>query len=152
MADDATAAPTPGRVAVKITASIALAVLIVIGAWHGLAEHSYRSSLPTGVPLASRLASAERAAWLEPWNERYARRARLVSAWRDGDALLRARNYLGAVNTLSAAMGHTPAEPDLLDLYHRAQEALTLDTNRKAHLQHGHEGPGGTLRPQDVER
>jgi hypothetical protein len=22
----------------------------------------------------------------------------------------------------------------------------------KAHLQHGHEGPGGTLRPEDVER
>ncbi len=53
---------------------------------------------------------------------------------------------------LSATPGRTPAEPDLLALYREAQAVQSLETNRKAHLQHGHEGPGGTLRPTDVER
>ena len=42
------------------------------------------------------------------------------------------------------------SDPDLLALYRRAERAQIEGTNWKAHVQHAREGPGGTLRPEDV--
>jgi len=133
---------------------LALAFALVVGAaaLHVRARSAYRASLATGTPLESRFADAYTAAALEPWNTAYAQRKRLVTAWIRADTLLASGDYKGTVSLLSATLGRAPAEPDLLALYREAQAVQSLETNRKAHLQHGHEGPGGTLRPTDIER
>ncbi len=142
---------SPGSTAAVIVAVI---VVLALGAleWHHSASVSYRASLRVGIPLDTRATAANRAAQLEPWNRRFRMRATYVVAWLRSDELLRRGDYKDAVDVLSAAIGHTLAEPDLLALYHRAQDTQTLETNRKAHLQHGHEGPGGTLTPANIER
>lgn len=46
-------------------------------------------------------------------------------------------------------------EPDMIELRAVLRKAnLTVEGKEagRAHRQHGHEGPGGTLRPEDVER
>jgi len=133
---------------------VALGLVLLAGAisWHALADASYRASLASGTAIVARYASARSAAAIEPWNPRYTARASYVAAWLRADALLAAGDYKDAVTLLSATTGSTLAEPDLLELYRKAQAVQSLETNRKAHLQHAHEGPGGTLAPGDVER
>jgi hypothetical protein len=134
--------------------AIVVALLLVASAlaWHAHARSAYWASISLGVPLETRYADAYTAAALEPWNSRYTDRSRYVAAWLRADTLLSAGASNEAVALLSATIGRTLAEPDLLALYHKAQAAQAVDTNRKAHLQHAHEGPGGTLRPSDIER
>ena len=150
-----TTAPSPER-SPGSTAAIVVAVVVILALtaleYHHSATKSFRASTRAGIPIEVRAADAQRAALLEPWNTRFRMRAAYVKAWLRGEELLRHGDYKDAVNVLSTAIGHTLAEPDLLALYHRAQDTQTLETNRKAHLQHGHEGPGGTLLPTDVER
>jgi hypothetical protein len=141
-----------GRAVIAVVLTLACALLVGAAAWHVRAESAYRSSLADGRQLGSRYADAYTAAALEPWNVTYAQRDRLVAAWLRADTLLAKGDYKGAVALLSVTPGRTPAEPDLLALYRKAQAVQSLETNRKAHLQHAHEGPGGTLRPTDVER
>lgn len=131
-----------------------LVLALALGAvgWHVNAESRFRASRATGIGLETRFARAYSAAALEPFNRRYAARRLYVTAWLRADTLLAAGDYKGAVNLLSNTVGHTLAEPDLLALYREAQRVQTAETNRKAHLQHAHEGPGGTLKPTDVER
>ena len=140
----------------RTTAAIAVVVALLLVAaalaWHARANSAYWASITLGVPLETRYADAYTATALEPWNSRYADRSRYVMAWLRADTLLSAGAYNEAVALLSATIGRTLAEPDLLALYHEAQAAQAVDTNRKAHLQHAHEGPGGTLRPGDIER
>lgn len=132
-----------------------LAVIIVLasalGLMHAAAVHSYRmsESLPT---LSQRAEAARRARGLEPFNSRFVARAELLHRWNRGAELLAAGDYNQAVAVLSDALQLAPREPGLVSLYKRAQAIQTLETNKKAHLQHGHEGPGGTLAPEDVER
>lgn len=121
-------------------------------AWHAHAGTEFRASSSLGLPVEARYVRAHMAAALEPWNARYAARSQYVAAWLRGDTLLAAGAYNEAVALLSETIGRTLAEPDLLALYHQAQAAQAVDTNRKAHLQHAHEGPGGTLTPADIER
>jgi hypothetical protein len=75
-----------------------------------------------------------------------------MSLWTQGEALLAAGDYNAAVDTLRLAYVAEVGNSELLALFKRAQAAQALATNKKAHLQHAHEGPGGTLRPEDVER
>lgn len=140
------------RATAALVAAVVVLVLLSSLAFHQSARRSYRESLVVGIPLETRYIDAKRAALLEPWNSRFVARANLVQAWLRGDELLARGDYKDAVDVLSAAVGNVLAEPDLLALYHRAQEEQALETNRKAHLQHGHEGPGGTLTPAAVER
>jgi hypothetical protein len=72
--------------------------------------------------------------------------------WEQGQRHLAAGDYNRAVELLGEAYKADVGNSELLDLFKRAQITQALATNRKAHLQHAHEGPGGTLRPQDVER
>lgn len=140
------------RAAATVTLALLCVLLVAAAVWHLRAQAAYRASFAAGVPTMSRFADAHTAAALEPWDSRSAARRRYVAAWLRAETLLGAGDYKSAVILLSATMGSTPAEPDLLELYRRAQEVQALETNRKAHLQHGHEGPGGTLRPTDIER
>lgn len=87
------------------------------------------------------------AARMDPWSRRYRVRLR----WLAGDRAIETGDYLRAVALLGEAYRDDVGNNELLADFRRAQDALSLETNRKAHLQHGHEGPGGTLAPGDVE-
>jgi len=136
--------------AVALVVACILAAIAIV--WHARADSAFRASRVQGIPLRTRLAAAHEAAALEPWNNRYAAREHYVEEWLRADALLAEGDYKDAVSVLTAIVGRTLAEPDLLALYRKAQAIQTVETNRKAHLQHGHEGPGGTLTPSDIER
>ena len=116
------------------------------------ARAAYRGSLDSSATLEQRAASASLAHKLAPWSAQYGRRSQLLSAWVLGEQQLGRGDYNAAVDTLDAAYRLDIGNSELLALYRRAQETQSLETNRKAHLQHGHEGPGGTLAPGDVER
>lgn len=152
MSDGTPTSRASRRATLGVVVALGCALAASAVALHLRAQSTYRASLATGAALESRFADAYAAAALEPWNATYAQRKRLVAAWLRADTLLASGDYKGAVALLSSATGDTPAEPDLLALYREAQAVQSLETNRKAHLQHAHEGPGGTLRPTDIER
>ena len=144
-------ARTENRHRAVLAIATALAVLLVALALHVTAvAASRRAQEPGG--LARRAGAARLAAKLEPWNTEFARRARVLGLWELGQRQLDAGDYNGAVDTLGVAYAHDVGNAALLELFKRAQATQALASNRKAHLQHGHEGPGGTLRPQDIER
>ena len=103
---------------------------------------------PARVPLRPRVHGCGTGAVERSLRSTRALRRRVARA----DTLLAAGRLQGRREPADPTAGRTLAEPDLLALYRKAQEVQTVETNRKAHLQHGHEGPGGTLRPTDVER
>ena len=134
--------------------SLAVAATLLAGlALHLTASSAERHASGSGSgSLAERTAQARLATRLEPWNPRFAHRAYVMQLWEAGQRDLAAGDYNGAVELLRQAYRADVGNAELLDLFLRAQATQTLATNRKAHLQHAHEGPGGTLRPQDVER
>ena len=134
-----------------VLAAAALVVLLTLAA--GIAARgAYLGSLDASSTLEQRATSASRAHELAPWNAQYDLHSQLLSWWLLGKQQLDRGDYNAAVDTLDAAYRLDIGNAELLALYRRAQETQALETNRKAHLQHGHEGPGGTLRPGDVER
>jgi len=124
-----------------------LAVALAIAGVHAAAVSAHRGSWEEA-SLEARTASARRAAALEPWSREYANRV----LWLEGESALDAGDYKTAVSTLREAYRADVGNPELLALFKRAQQVEALETNKKAHLQHGHEGPGGTLAPEDIER
>lgn len=133
----------PAAVAVALAAAIVLAV-----AWTGTGEIAYQQSFSARSNLAKREACARAAQRIDPWSRRY----RVRVKWLAGDAALAAGDYNEAVVLLGEAYRDHVGDRALLADFRRAQELQALETNRKAHLQHGHEGPGGTLAPGDIER
>ncbi len=130
---------------------VALAVLLAALALHLTAMAASQRAQEPG-SLARQADSAQLAAKLEPWNAEYARRSRVLGLWELGQRQLDAGDYNAAVDSLRVAYRNDVGNTALLALFKRAQATQTLATNRKAHLQHGHEGPGGTLTPEDIER
>lgn len=132
-----------------------LAVIVVLAAAiliaHAAAVYAYRMSLGDA-PIARRASYALTAARIEPFRAEYVAHSDHLRGWAAGARLLDSGDYNRAVAVLSAALGTGPDEPDLVALYRKASRIQALETNKKAHLQHGHEGPGGTLRPEDIER
>jgi hypothetical protein len=121
-----------------------LAALVVVAlALHLTASNAYQRSFSAGLPLTQRAAAAEQASSLEPWNSRYETRAIVMRKWLHGSILLSQDAALPAMQELAEAY-----RLDVGD--QRAQQQLSIDSNFKAHIQHAHEGPGGTLRPQDL--
>ena len=126
-------------------------VLVVVGiVLHLGAAAAYDASKRVGIPIEQRVALARRATRLVPWSRQYRARRTFVETWKRADDQLATGDFNGAMATLGTIVGRTRAEPDLLALYHRAQEAQAQGTNWKPHVLHGREGPGGTLRPQDL--
>lgn len=130
--------------AVVLLASVILAV-------HIAAVYSYRASLGDS-PISQRAASARIASRLEPFRRDFAAHAQHLGVWARGATLLEEGDYNRAVATLNRALQTGPDEPGLVALYREASRIQSIETVKKAHLQHGHEGPGGTLDPEDIER
>jgi hypothetical protein len=127
----------------------ALLLAAVLG-WNLVASSAYRTS--GSGPLPDRLAAAQRASRMEPWNAQFARRVTALDEWVRGKKLLEDGDYKNAVDVLAIAYRNDVGNAELLALFKRAQVIQAAETNRKAHLQHGHEGPGGTLTPDQIER
>lgn len=130
-----------------VVIGLAAAVLaLVAAAWHVTALAAY-SRTAGSAPLPSRLASAELAARLEPWDARF--------GWRV--TTLRAQQLLDAGKIDPAFWLLQPlAQTVRGDALYRSvyQEAVRLKTpldSRKAHVQHAKEKAGGVLLEQDVQ-
>jgi hypothetical protein len=149
-----TGAPAERRrgrwLAVVAAAAVALAIAAI--AWHAYATLSYQRSFDAKLSLIARRDAAARAAHMEPWDAHFATRATVMRLWQHGSALLAQGAALPAMLELGEAYRLDVGDKELLALFKQSQAQLDYDSNRKAHLQHGHEGPGGTLRPQDLER
>lgn len=143
--------PSRRRLHLPVLTAVAL-VLAALLASAIVSDVAYRTSLETGLTLEQRHAEALTAMRLAPWNATYRTREYVAAQWLSGSNLLAAGDYSGAVEALRPAYRLDVGDAPLLALFQRAQEIEALATTRKAHLQHGHEGPGSTLRPQDVER
>ena len=157
-ADNSAAAPMrPQRRSRRALVLSALLGLFTVLVAAGLAVHltaggAYRHSFSATLPLKERTASAETAHRLEPWDSRYATRALVTRKWLRGSVLLSQGAALPAMLELGDAYALDVGDQELLALFKKAQQQLSIDSNYKAHVQHAHEGPGGTLRPQDVLR
>ena len=126
---------------------VAVPFLVVLG-WHAVASWQVFQARTAELPLEKRLAAATTARAMEPWN------ATDRATWgyvRSQQLFAQGRHAL-AVDVMAAAYKEAVGDAEMLAWFTRIQDALKLETNRKAHLQHGHEGPGGTLRPSDIER
>jgi hypothetical protein len=134
-----------------IAVAVALALTLAAAGLH-LAAGAAASRAYTAATLSERAAAARLASGLEPWDRDLARQASVLTLWDEGERLLEVGDYNAAVDTLREAYRADVGNAELLALFKEAQEIQALDTNRKAHLQHGHEGPGGTLGPEDLER
>ena len=147
-------APTTDRRATLIAVVLGVTIIVVVGAlaWHSVASQAYSASFSADRSLEQRSASARTARSLEPLNARFVTRSEVMDGWLQGRRLLDAGDYNGAIVVLDRVYRLDIGDAELLALYHRAQDVQALATNRKAHLQHGHEGPGGTLTPDQLER
>jgi len=128
---------------------VVLASAILVA--HAAAVYSHRMSLGD-IPVASRAAYARTAARIEPFRAGYVANADHLRGWAEGARLLEAGDFNRAVAVLNETLRTGPDDPELVALYRKATRIQAVETNKKAHLQHGHEGPGGTLRPEDIER
>jgi len=128
--------------------SLALvAAISLVAAYHGIAHAAYRASLAPG-PLAARIESASRATALEPWNRTFeVRRIRLQA-----ERLFLAEDFDAAHALMQPVIAAREGDAEFVEYYHVVNAEWVAASARKAHQQHGHEGPGGTLRPEDVER
>jgi hypothetical protein len=126
-----------------------LVVLVLVGL-HLIALNGYHSSFDTQASLQQRSAGASLAHQLEPWNAQFATRATVMQKWQHGVLNLSQGAYLPAMLELADACRLDVGDKELLARFQISQDLLTLHSNFKAHVQHGHEGTGGTLRPQDL--
>jgi hypothetical protein len=122
------------------------AVAIAAGV-HGFALSEYRASFGAG-PTASRYDAIGRATKAEPWNRTFAAREAYVHA----EVLLAKGDLEGGYQLLHRSVNRWPDDKDLDRLYRKVYPEWYEWSSLKAHVQHGHEGPGGTLRPEDIER
>ena len=147
-------ARTTDRRATLVAVVLGVALIVVVGAfaWHSVASQSYSASFSAEGSLEQRTSSAKIARWLEPFNDRFVVRSKVMDGWLRGRQLLDSGDYNGAIAALDAVYRLDVGDAELLALYRHAQDVQALATNRKAHLQHGHEWPGGTLTPDQLER
>jgi hypothetical protein len=128
---------------------ILVAAAVAVHLW---ALNAHEGSFSASTPLGQRVARATLAHRLEPWDATFATRATVMLEWLQGSRLLAQAKYLAATDTLANAYRHDVGDRELLALFVKSQDLLAIDSNWKAHVQHAREGPGGSLRPQDVIR
>jgi hypothetical protein len=116
--------------------------------WHAVASWQLLLSRDAGSPVSTRLAAADKARSMEPWNPTHRAAYGYVLSQK---LFAEGRHSLG-VDVMAQAYRDAVGDAEMLVWFKHIQDVLTLETNRKAHLQHGHEGPGGTLKPGDIER
>jgi hypothetical protein len=112
---------------------VATALVVAALAWHLSALGAYDASGRPG-PTASRLASAQLAAKLEPWNERFTWRLvglRGLALFEEGKvqpAYFLLERYMPIVFGRDAAF---------IDIYHRVRDAEMSVDSGKPHVAHG---------------
>jgi hypothetical protein len=149
------APPQPGeprshRLALGVCLGL-LGLLVVGGlALHLTASNAYQRSFNRAASLQQRADGAALAHKLAPWDSRYATRSTVMDKWLRGSVLLSRGDDLRAMLELQEAYRLDVGDQELLALFKKSQEQLNINSNYKAHVQHGHEGPGGTLRPEDL--
>lgn len=135
------------RVALVVTFMV-LTLLAAGGMYHALAYAAYQASFSSAVPLDTRLRSAERATSLEPWHREYeVRRVRL-----EAEERFVAKDWDAAHKLMEPVIAERAGDAEFVEFYHAVNAKWVPWSSGKAHQQHGHEGPGGTLRPEDIER
>ena len=137
----------PPRAAIILLGVVAI-LLVVALAWHAFATWQLYLSRDARATLDARLSAARTATSMEPWNPT----ARADHGYIVSQQLLVQGRYREAVEVMATAYKYAIGDAELLAYFKRVQEVWAVDTNRKAHLQHGHESPGGALKPGDVER
>jgi hypothetical protein len=138
---------SPRKIAAVVVAAVAAVVIAVAALWHGIASFEIARSRDNTLPLVEQVDAARIARNMEPFDRATRAQYGLVL----GELQLRDGDVLHAEATLAAAYRDAVGDQEILTFFQHVQDVLAVDSNRKAHLQHGHEGPGGTLRPQDVE-
>jgi len=124
-----------------------ITAVALLTAYHGVAHAAFRAALGDR-PLETRIASAQRAFTLEPWNSSFEIRLVRVKAER----LFLAKDYDAAHSLMQPIVAAGDADAEFIAFYRAVNAEWIPWSAGKAHQQHGHEGPGGTLRPEDVER
>ena len=80
------------------------------------------------------------------------REARSRAAVQEGESLLAAGDLDAAKAVLKSAFLRDRSNSEIESLLARVNAEIEARDARKAHQQHGHEGTGGVLAPEDVER
>ena len=133
---------------VIVLAVAGLIALIGLASVHFVAQDALVRSRDEALTLPERLAAARAALRLEPW------RRDIVgeTAFIEGTLLLDQGDLDEAKRVLGAALGRDSSDRRLRPLLTAVNREILIRDARKAHQQHGHEGPGGSLRSEDVER
>lgn len=133
---------------VVLVVGLLLVMLSLPAVVHLVAGGSLARSRDTALPLADRLQYARGAARIEPWRMEAASQAALI----EGTILYERGDLDAAKRVLGEARLKDLSDKPLESLLRTVNLEIIARDSRKAHQQHGHEGPGGTLRPEDVER
>ena len=123
------------------------AALLVLAAYHAYAASAYRASFDAR-PLAPRMDSATRAADLEPWNRSFELRSIRLAA----EQLFFAEEFDAAHSLMQPIIASREGDAEFIAFYRTVTVRWADRSAAKAHLQHGHERPGGSLTPSDIER
>jgi hypothetical protein len=136
---------TRPRTIALVIALLAVCAIAALGT-HLTAMRDLARSRDSSLALAARAQQAERAARLEPFRTDL----HSWSAELHGELLLRNGKLEEARSLLIAAYARDRSNTELRAVLRKVNLARIVRDSRKAHQQHGHEGPGGTLRPQDL--
>ena len=128
--------------------AVVVVVLFTVGVVHLMATSSLQRSRNTVLPSATRVTLARQAARLEPWRVDASSQLALL----EGATLYEKGDLAEAKRVLGEARLQDLSNKDLEALLRKVNRDIIVRDSRKAHQQHGHEGPGGTLAPEDVER
>ena len=127
--------------------AVVVVVLFTVGVVHLMATSSLQRSRNTVLPSATRVTLARQAARLEPWRVDASSQLALL----EGATLYEKGDLAEAKRVLGEARLQDLSNKDLESLLRKVNRDIIVRDSRKAHQQHGHEGPGGTLAPEDVE-
>ncbi len=130
-------------------------MLLFVAGLHLFGVWQYARAGDASLTTLERVQAADTARRIEPfeqsWKARYGA-LRAQYAYEAATKFYAEGELVQAVDAMTTAYRYAVGNKKYLAYFVKLQDDLTAATNRKAHLQHGHEGPGGTLRPQDIER
>jgi hypothetical protein len=141
---------TEGRRRMQIAlALVTLALIAAVSAIGLFASQETAIAANAALPLAARARAAKRVTQLRPFSGS----AEVTYAILEGRRLFQNEATWDEAQTLLYEtylrhIGNKPLRAELSVV----SKAIILRDAGKAHKQHGHEGPGGTLRPEDIER
>ncbi len=143
------------RRSLYVFGAAAALMLVLAAALHGFGWWQFQRAADASLPTSQRLAAADTARRLEPfqagWRARYGA-LRAQWGYERAQAFYVQGKLTPAVDAMAEAYKYAVGNQVYLTYFTKLQDEWAAATNRKAHLQHGHEGPGGTLAPKDIER